>query len=192
MTSQKRRLPPGQHQTDRFPVLQYGNIIHLDREKYVLKVDGLVEKPAQLTIDQIKRLPRLDETVDIHCVTTWSKFDMKWAGAPFKEIIKLVKAKPGARFVIMHCADDGFTTSLPVDTMADDDVLVAYEYDGAPITDSHGGPIRTVVPKKYFYKSAKWLVRLEFVAEDQLGYWERGGYSNTADPWKEERYARSE
>ena len=192
MTDQKKRLPPGQKLTDRFPVLQYGDIIHLNREDYTLSIDGLVENPVKLTLDQIKKLPKLNETVDIHCVTTWSKFDMQWAGVPFKEVVKLAKPKTGASFVIMHCADGGFTTSLPISDMVDNDVLVAYEYDGKPITDNHGGPVRTVVPKKYFYKSAKWLVRLEFVAEDQLGYWERGGYSNKADPWKEERYARSE
>ncbi|NMC04881.1 MAG: molybdopterin-dependent oxidoreductase [Candidatus Lokiarchaeota archaeon] len=190
MNEKTRRLPPGQHEIDRFPVLQYGNIIHVDRDAYILTIDGLVENPVKLTLAQVKQLPRQHETVDIHCVTSWSKLDMKWAGVPFKEIIKLVKPKATARYVIMHCADDGFTTSLPIEVMSDDDVLVADEYDGAPITDSHGGPIRTVVPKKYFYKSAKWLVRLEFVETDQLGYWERGGYSNTADPWKEDRYAR--
>ncbi len=189
MQYEKKRLPPGQRKTDRFPVLQYGSIVHLDRDAYTLKVDGLVDNPVQLTLEQIKQLPKVDEKVDIHCVTSWSKFDTVWIGVPFKEIVKLAKPKPGARFVIMHCADNGFTTSLPLEIMADDDVLVAYEYEGKPITDEHGGPVRTIVPKRYFYKSAKWLVRLEFVAEDQLGYWERGGYSNKADPWKEERYA---
>ncbi|MEX2683358.1 MAG: sulfite oxidase-like oxidoreductase [Candidatus Sigynarchaeota archaeon] len=189
MSIEKKRLPPGQHKTERFPVLQYGRVMHIDRDTYALKVDGLVENPLVLTLEQLAKLPKLDEIVDIHCVTSWSKFDTRWAGVPFKEIIKLVKPKPEARFVVMHCADGGFTTSLPIEVMSEDDVLVAYEYEGRPITDDHGGPVRTVVPKKYFYKSAKWLVRLEFVAEDQLGYWERGGYSNTADPWKEERYA---
>ncbi len=189
MLHEKKRLPPGQRQTDKFPVLQHGGVIHLDREKYLLRVDGLVDNPVQLNLEQIKQLPKLDETVDIHCVTTWSKFDTKWAGVPFKEILYLVKPKRGVRFIIMHCADAGFTTSLPLEAMADDDVLVAYEYEGKPITDDHGGPVRTVVPQKYFYKSAKWLVRLELVAEDQLGYWERSGYSNAADPWKEERYS---
>ena len=180
MSKQKERLPPGQHKTDRFPVLQYGGITHVDRSRYKLKIDGLVEKPVALTIEELKKLPRHDEKVDIHCVTTWTKFDMEWAGVPFKAIVTLVKPKPDARFVIMHCADGGFTTSLPIEVMMDEDVLVALEYEGKPITDEHGGPVRTIVPKKYFYKSAKWLVRLEFVKEDQLGYWERGGYSNTA------------
>ncbi|MFX0100934.1 MAG: sulfite oxidase-like oxidoreductase [Candidatus Hodarchaeota archaeon] len=186
--TKKDRLPPGQHLTKRFPILQKGGVKHLDREKYKLTIDGLVENPVEFTLDEIKELPKYEEVVDIHCVTTWSKFDTKWGGVQFKEIIALVRPKPNAKFVIMHGADDGFTTSLPLKAMADDDVLVAYEYDGKPINDAHGGPVRTIVPKRYFYKSAKWLVRLEFVEEDQPGYWERGGYSNSADPWKEERY----
>lgn len=186
----KTRLPPGQRATNRFPVLQHGFVKHLSREKYRLVIDGEVENPVELSLDDIMELPKIEESVDIHCVTTWSKYDMKWGGVLFGEIVKLVKPIPGkANFVIMHGADGGFTTSLPLDAMDDDDVLVAYEYDGKPLNDAHGGPVRTVVPKRYFYKSAKWLVRLEFVEKDRLGLWERGGYSNTADPWKEERYA---
>jgi DMSO/TMAO reductase YedYZ molybdopterin-dependent catalytic subunit len=185
---ERERLPPGQHLTSRFPVLQKGWVVHVDRKKYRLTIDGLVDNPVTLTLDELKALNRQDETVDIHCVTTWSKFDTKWAGVPFKEIMALVQPRPEANFVIMHCADSGFTTNLPLEAMDDDDVLVAYEYDGEPIEDSHGGPVRTLVPKRYFYKSAKWLVRIEFTAEDHPGYWERGGYSNTADPWKEDRY----
>lgn len=186
--SNNERLPPGQHVTNRFPVLQKGWVKHLDRKKYTLKIDGLVENPVEFTLDQIKNLPKIQETVDIHCVTSWSKFDTKWVGVPFKEIMAIVKPKPEAKFVIMHGADGGFTTNLPTRAMSDDDVLIAYEYDGKPINDQHGGPIRVIVPKRYFYKSAKWLVRLEFVEKDEPGYWERGGYSNNADPWKEERY----
>nr|MDO8108718.1 sulfite oxidase-like oxidoreductase [Candidatus Sigynarchaeota archaeon] len=189
MNQQNNRLPPGQRKTDRFPVLQHGLILRIDRSKYKLRIEGLVEKPVELTLDELKNLKKLDETVDIHCVTSWSKFDTKWAGLPFKELMGIVKPKPNAKFVIMHCADGGFTTSLPLQAMMDDDVLVAYEYEGKPISDDHGGPVRTIVPKRYFYKSAKWLVRLELVEEDEPGYWERGGYSNSADPWKEERYA---
>jgi len=189
MNINKQRLPPGQHTTRNFPVLQKGGIVHIDRTKYKLVIDGLVQNPVTLSLDEIINLGRQDEIVDIHCVTTWTKYDMEWTGVPFKEILNLVQPEPEARFVIMHCADGGFTTSLPVDAMMDDDVLVAYEYEGKPINDEHGGPVRTIVPKKYFYKSAKWLTRLEFVKEDEPGYWERAGYSNSADPWKEERYS---
>ncbi len=185
----RSRLPPGQRLTERFPVLQYGPVMHIDRDAYTLRVDGLVEHPVSLSMSELRALPKVNETVDIHCVTTWSKYDMKWGGTSFREIMKLAKPLPEAKFVIAHCADGGFTTSLPISAMDDADVLVAYEYDGKPLEDAHGGPVRTLVPKRYFYKSAKWLVRLEFVAQDRLGFWERGGYSNTADPWKEERYA---
>ena len=189
VNEKKPRLPPGQRKINRFPVLQHGSVAHLDRESYVLKIDGLVEKPLELSLQDLMTMQKQEEVVDIHCVTSWSKFDMKWGGILFRKIIEMVKPKPNAKFVVAHCADDGFTTSLPLDVLADDDVLLAYEYDGKPLDDKHGGPVRTLVPKRYFYKSAKWVKRLEFVEEDQLGLWERGGYSNTADPWKEERYA---
>ncbi len=189
MTEQKNRLPPGQHKTDRFPVLQHGSILRLDRSKYKLKIEGLVEKPVEYSLDELKGLVKHVETIDIHCVTSWSKFDTKWAGVPFKDLMNIVEPKHETKFVIMYCADGGFTTSLPFQVMMDDDVLVAYEYEGKPISDDHGGPVRIIVPKRYFYKSAKWLVRLKLVEEDELGYWERGGYSNSADPWKEERYS---
>ncbi|HME53428.1 MAG TPA: molybdopterin-dependent oxidoreductase [Candidatus Lokiarchaeia archaeon] len=188
MRKNTQQLPPGQHATRNFPVLQKGGIVHIDRTEYKLVIDGLVQNPVTLSLDEIKNLGQRDETVDIHCVTTWTKYDMEWSGVPFKDIVDLVKPDPDAKFVIMYGADGGFTTSLPLDVMMDDDVLVAYGYQGKPISDDHGGPIRTLVPKKYFYKSAKWLVRLEFVKDDEPGYWERAGYSNTADPWNEERY----
>lgn len=188
MSEHEQRLPPGQHKTGRFPVLQKGGIVHVNRDNYKLVIYGLVQNPVELSLEDIKNLVRQDETVDIHCVTTWSKFDTEWAGVPFKEIVNLVQPDPEARFVIMHCADGGFTTSLPLDAMMTDDVLIAYQYEGKPISDEHGGPVRTLVPKKYFYKSAKWLVRLEFVKDDEPGYWEQAGYSNSADPWNEERY----
>lgn len=169
MSQRNQRLPPGQHLTKHFPVLQKGGVIHLNREQYELVIDGLVQNPVTLSLDDIRQLARQDETVDIHCVTTWTKYDMKWAGVQFKEIVNLVQPDPEAKYIIMHCADGGFTTSLPVDAMMDDDVLLAYEYEGKPISDEHGGPVRTIVPKKYFYKSAKWLIRLEFVNVDKPG-----------------------
>ncbi|MBD3188357.1 molybdopterin-dependent oxidoreductase [Candidatus Bathyarchaeota archaeon] len=183
------RIPPGQHVTKQFPVLQHGRVVHLDREDYTLEITGLVQLPTMLDLDGILALPRTTRTVDIHCVTSWSKLDTKWGGVQFREITALVKPLKEARHVIMHCADGGFTTSLPIEPMMDDDVLLAYEYNGKPLNDAHGGPVRVLVPKRYFYKSAKWLTGLEFTKEDSLGFWERGGYSNSADPWKEERYA---
>jgi DMSO/TMAO reductase YedYZ molybdopterin-dependent catalytic subunit len=145
--------------------------------------------PAGTSAPTVGKLPTQRQVCDIHCVTTWSKLDTAWEGVPFKHIAGLVQPMPEARFVIAHC-EQGFTTSLPLSVMMGDDVLLATRYEDQPLTPEHGGPLRTLVPAKYFWKSAKWLRALEFVAEDQLGFWERAGYNNGADPWTEERYAR--
>ncbi len=183
------RVPPGQHLTSGFPVLHYGGVPRFDPARWDFRAYGLVTTPLTLTWAEFGKLPTLREVVDIHCVTTWSKLDTVWEGVPFKHIAELVQPKPEARFVIARC-EQGFTTSLPLDRLMDDDVLLATRYDDQPLTGEHGGPVRLLVPKRYFWKSAKWLRGLEFVAEDQLGFWEQAGYNNSADPWKEERYAR--
>jgi DMSO/TMAO reductase YedYZ molybdopterin-dependent catalytic subunit len=183
------RVPPGQHLTSGFPVLHYGGVPRFDPARWDFRVHGLVASPLTLTWAEFGKLPTVREVVDIHCVTTWSKLDTAWEGVPFKYIVELVQPKPEAHFVIAHC-EQGFTTSLPLSVMMSDDVLLATRYDDQPLTPEHGGPLRTLIPAKYFWKSAKWLRALEFVAEDQLGFWERAGYNNSADPWKEERYAR--
>ena len=123
----------------------------------------------------------------MHCVTTWSRFDNQWEGVAFKELANLVQPTDKAKFVIAHCSA-GYTTSLPAEVLNDDDVLIAYRHDGAELTADHGGPLRLVVPKKYAWKSAKWLEGLEWVERDRLGFWEQNGYNNSADPWLEERY----
>jgi DMSO/TMAO reductase YedYZ molybdopterin-dependent catalytic subunit len=125
---------------------------------------------------------------DIHCVTTWSKLDTKWEGVLFRELMDSVEVNPEARFVMVHC-EQGFTTSVPLEVLMDDDVLLAYRYDDQSLTPEHGYPLRLVVPKKYFWKSAKWVRGLELMAQDRLGFWEVRGYHNSADPWKEERYS---
>jgi DMSO/TMAO reductase YedYZ molybdopterin-dependent catalytic subunit len=128
-------------------------------------------------------------TCDIHCVTRWSKFDTVWEGVLFKDFVKLFGIKPTVRYVIAHC-DGGYTTNLPVDVMLDEDVLLAYKYEGQPLEPDHGGPLRTLVPKRYFWKSAKFLRALEFSPVDKPGFWENAGYHNDGDPFKEERYGR--
>jgi DMSO/TMAO reductase YedYZ molybdopterin-dependent catalytic subunit len=133
-------------------------------------------------------LPTTRIVADIHCVTTWSKLDTIWEGVLFREFIQPAQVKPEARFVMVHC-EAGFTTSLPLEVLMDDDVLLAYRYDDLPLTPEHGYPLRLVVPKKYFWKSAKWVRGLELLAQDRLGFWEVRGYHNGADPWKEERYS---
>jgi DMSO/TMAO reductase YedYZ molybdopterin-dependent catalytic subunit len=182
------RVPPGQRLTDKFPVLHYGSIPGFDQDVWDLKVFGLVEEPLTLSYDQFVALPTTRIVADIHCVTTWSKLDTIWEGVLFREFIESAQVKPEARFVMVHC-ESGYTTSLPLEIVMDDDVLLAYRYDDLPLTPEHGYPLRLVVPKKYFWKSAKWVRGLELMAQDRLGFWEVRGYHNGADPWKEERYS---
>jgi len=182
-----RRLPPGQVLTDKWPVLHYGDVPRYDMRNWSLRIHGLVENETTLTIDQVKALPTTTVHCDIHCVTTWSRLDNDFVGVPFGEIIRLVEPHPSAHFVIFHCYA-GFTTSLPLEALLDDDVLLTWLHDGEELKPEHGFPLRALVPKRYFWKSAKWLESIEFVEHDQLGFWERAGYHNEADPWKEERY----
>ena len=182
------RIPPGQRLTNKFPVLHYGSIPEFDRQTWDLKVFGLVEEPLTLSYDQFLELPATRIVADIHCVTTWSKLDTKWEGVLFRKLMDSVEVNPEARFVMVHC-EQGFTTSVPLEVLMDDDVLLAYRYDDQSLTPEHGYPLRLVVPKKYFWKSAKWVRGLELMAQDRLGFWEVRGYHNNADPWKEERYS---
>ncbi len=181
------RIPPGQYSTTKFPVLTYGDTPHVNTKDWQLKVWGLVEKTLTLTWDELRALPRKEIVCDLHCVTRWSQFDMKWEGVPFRALAELVKPKPEARFVMQHCYG-GYTTNLPLAELYDEDVLIAYNYDGAPLPRDHGGPVRMLVPKLYLWKSAKWLNGLEFMTNDNPGFWERYGYHNHGDPWTEERF----
>jgi DMSO/TMAO reductase YedYZ molybdopterin-dependent catalytic subunit len=184
----QERVPPGQRVTEKFPVLHYGGIPRFDRQTWDLRVFGLVREPLALTYGEFVDLPTTRIVADIHCVTGWSKLDTVWEGVLFRELWARVKAKPEGRFVMVHC-EHGFTTNVPLEVLLDDDVLLAYRYDDAPLSAEHGYPLRLVVPKRYFWKSAKWVRGLELMAEDRLGFWEVRGYHNHADPWKEERYA---
>ncbi|MGB9301095.1 MAG: sulfite oxidase-like oxidoreductase [Anaerolineae bacterium] len=182
------RVPPGQRLTEKFPVLHYGSIPKFDRETWDLRVFGLVEDPVTMSYDQLLELPATRIVADIHCVTGWSKLDTIWEGVLFRDLMKMVEVKPNAMFVMVHC-EQGFTTNVPLDVLMDGDVLLAYRYNDLPLPPEHGYPLRLVVPKKYFWKSAKWVRGLEMMAQDRLGFWEVRGYHNDADPWKEERYA---
>ncbi len=185
------RVPPGQYVTEKFPVLHYGNVPqYTDLETtWDLRVWGEIESPVRLDFNQFRSLPTISITTDIHCVTRWSKLDTHWEGVQFKEFLRHIPAlKPEAAFVVAHC-DLGFTANVPLEVMMDENVLLAYKYDGQELSPDHGFPLRLLVPSKYFWKSAKWLRGLEFLAQDKLGFWERYGYNNHADPWKEERYA---
>jgi DMSO/TMAO reductase YedYZ molybdopterin-dependent catalytic subunit len=153
-----------------------------------LRVSGLLEDPLSLTWEEFRSLPTLSLQADFHCVTHWSRLDNLWEGVSFRELATRVRPHAEARYVMVHCYD-GFTTNLPLAVLLDQDVLLAYRHDGAELAPEHGWPLRLVVPKRYAWKSAKWVERLEFLAQDQPGFWEQRGYHNDADPWAEERYA---
>ncbi len=182
------RLPPGQRLVTDWPVLDLGVVPRVTTETWTLAVDGLVERPLVWRWADFLAQPQERVVSDIHCVTSWSRYDNRWEGVRTRRLLALVGPKPEARFVVCH-SSDGYTTNLPLDAFADDDALLAARWEGEPISRDHGGPVRVVVPRLYFWKSAKWLKRLELVAEDRRGYWEVRGYHNDADPWKEERYA---
>ena len=187
------RLPNGQSLTEKFPVLTYGPTPTFDAATWDLRVFGEVEEERRWTWDEFLCLPTGKITVDIHCVTRWSKFDTTWEGVMFRDFVVELKLKPTARHVIAHC-EFGYTTNLPLEVMLDDDVMLAYKYEGHWLKErewmAHGGPLRTVVPKRYFWKSAKFLRALEFSPGDKPGFWEAGGYHNDGDFWKEERFQR--
>jgi len=182
------RVPPGQFLTDRFPVLTYGPTPRYeDLTNWTLRVFGLVEEEKVFTWEELMRMPRKTETVDIHCVTRWSKLDTRWTGVPWREFIKHFRIKPEATHVMVHC-EYGYTTNVALDVLDDDDTLLAFEYEGKPLEPEHGYPLRLLVPKKYFWKSAKWVRGFEFMDRDRPGFWERAGYHMEGDPWKEERF----
>jgi DMSO/TMAO reductase YedYZ molybdopterin-dependent catalytic subunit len=182
------RLPPGQKLTDGFPVLDLGVQPKIPLAEWRLKLDGRVEKPAQLDWESFNALPQVDDVSDFHCVTTWSKFDCRWGGVAFTTLYELVQPQPDARFVYFT-SYDGYSTNVALDRCLDDDVLIATSFDGAPLPLEHGGPARVIIPKLYAWKGAKFVSGITFLAEDKLGFWEVRGYSNTADPWTEDRYA---
>ena len=186
---EKSRLPPGQHVTERFPVLQKGRIPKIDRENYILELEGEVENPISIRLEELNKIQDKEIIADIHCVTSWSKYDTKWGGISFNKLFDLVKPKPTVNYVEFLCADDGFTTTVPIEKLHAENTILALTYEGEPIPEKHGGPVRPIIPNLYFYKSAKWVLRINFLKEDRLGYWERGSYSNKADPWKQQRYS---
>lgn len=183
-----QRIPPGQSYTERFPVLHYGPVPHIDLAKWDFKLFGLVDEPARFTWDEFMQLPQSNVTMDIHCVTRWSKLDTTWTGVLVRDLLKQVQLKPEAKFVVAH-AEYGFTANMPLEVFTDEQSILAHSFDGKPLEKDHGWPLRLVIPKKYFWKSAKWIRGVEFLSQDKLGFWERNGYNNNADPWKEERYS---
>ena len=185
------RIPPGQELTDKWPVLHYGMIPRIDLKTWTFEVIGLVEKPFVLSYQEFMALPRVVVGADMHCVTGWSKLENQWEGVSFREIAKLAKPSPKASHALVRCYA-GYDTNLPLDVIMDEDVLLAYRNDGQDLTPEHGWPLRLVVPKRYAWKSAKWVQRIDFMDHDQRGFWEQFGYHNNADPWLEERYSWQE
>jgi DMSO/TMAO reductase YedYZ molybdopterin-dependent catalytic subunit len=182
------RLPPGQHAVENWPVLTYGGTPKIDLATWKLRLFGLVEEEVELDWERFRSLPATDVHTDIHCVTTWSKFDTNFAGVSVAELMSLVQLKPEAKAVMAHCYG-GYTTNLTLDDFMRPENLVAHTYEGAPLPKEHGGPARLFVPHLYFWKSAKWLNALEFIPHDMPGFWERYGYHLRGDPFKEERYS---
>ena len=169
------------------PLLHAGDVPRIDLSTWEFRIWGQVEEPLVLTLEQLRELPATEVTTDIHCVTRWSRFDARFKGVHWRELAKLCRPKPSARFAVAH-AEAGFTSNVPLSALEDEHALVVYEADAEPLTPDHGWPLRLVVPSRYFWKSAKWLRGLELSATDRPGFWERYGYHNDADPWLEQRY----
>lgn len=192
------RLPPGQSATNKFPVLHYGPVPRFDPATWNFKVWGEVEQEITWTWDELLALPRTSLTMDIHCVTRWSKFDTTWEGVSVRRLVDegILRLKPAAQYVIQH-AEYGFTANLPLEVVLADNFLLATHFNGEPISPDHGYPLRGVVgaipgrddlTTPYFWKGAKWLRGLEFQSHDRRGFWEQAGYHNEADVWKEQRF----
>jgi len=186
-TLRKVRIPAGQYETEKFPVLTYGPTPRIETKDWTLELFGEVEQKVTLNWEQFMGLPKIELFSDFHCVTAWSRLNNTWEGVQFKEILKLVKIKPSAYHVMQH-SYGGYTTNVTLEVMMGDDVIFAYTWNGEPLPIDHGGPVRVIIPKRYAWKSAKWIRGIEFLSQDRPGFWERNGYSNTADQWKEERY----
>src|SRR4030095_1106589 len=182
------RLPPGQREVKNWPVLDLGAQPNIDRKLWRLTIDGLVESPVTLAWQKLEARPHSESVSDIHCVTSWSRYDNRWRGVLVSDLLALVRPKPEAKFVLFQSYDT-YTTNLPLEEFAVPDALLASHWEGEPLTVEHGGPLRVVVPQLYFWKSAKWLKRITFAADDQPGFWEVRGYHNHGDPWEEERYS---
>ncbi len=184
------RLPPGQVATEKWPVLTYGETPLIETKDWRFRASGLVGEQKVLTWDDLQAFPAVRIVCDMHCVTRWSKFDNKFEGARVRDFLASLNVKPEARYVMVH-GYGGYTTNVPLTDLMDNDVLLAYKYDGKPLEPDHGGPCRLLVPKLYLWKSAKWVNGFELIEKDKPGFWERAGYHMYGDPWKEERHGWS-
>ena len=185
---QEGRLPPGQSLTLKWPVLHYGSVPRFDPERWDFRVNGLVENPLRLSWKEFDALPKIQRTSDFHCVTRWSRFDNRWDGVAFREILRRARPRPEATHVLVH-GEQGFTANVPLADLDREEVLLATHHDGEPLSADHGYPLRLIVPHLYAWKSVKWLRSLEFLDHDTPGFWEQNGYHMYGDPWKEERFS---
>jgi len=189
------RLPVGQHEVKNWPVLDLGEQPEVDLAKWKLEVGGLIENPFTLDWQGFMALPQVDDVSDFHCVTTWSRFDNHWRGVRMRDIAELVVPDESARFVlftgydVQPGTDVPYTTNLPLARATEPDVLLVHTWEGQPLPREHGGPVRVITPKLYAWKGAKWVRRIEFLPRDRRGFWEVRGYSNTAEPWVNDRYS---
>jgi DMSO/TMAO reductase YedYZ molybdopterin-dependent catalytic subunit len=187
--AQSGRVPPGQHLTRDFPVLSAGPTPQTRLEDWTFSLQHSDQRVGEWTWAEFAALPQTDLKTDIHCVTTWSKLDTNWRGALIDDLFEAAGlSEPPAPFVMIHC-DGGYTTNVPVEDLLDGKAMVATHYEGEPLAPEHGGPARLLVPHLYFWKSAKWARRLEFMETDEPGFWEQLGYHIYGDPWREQRYA---
>lgn len=186
-TKRQNRVPPGQNVTEGWPTLHYGGVPRIDKSQWRFRIFGLVNKERSLDFVDFMALPRVKVFSDVHCVTTWSRLNNLWEGVSASSLKDLVKIRPEVGFAIIH-ALGGFTTNLSLEDFFQEDVLFAVKHDGKTLTPDHGYPVRLVVPRLYFWKSAKWVDGVEFTKEDRPGFWESHGYHNHGDPWTEERY----
>jgi DMSO/TMAO reductase YedYZ molybdopterin-dependent catalytic subunit len=189
------KLPVGQHQVRNWPVLDLGDLPDVSPADWRLEVGGLVENPITLTWEEFLALPQVEDTSDFHCVTTWSRFDNRWKGVRFRTLAELAVPKPDARFVLCTGYDQApgtripYTTNLPLARAVEDDVLLVHTWEGQPLPREHGGPCRMITPKLYAWKGTKWIRRIDFLARNERGFWEERGYSDTAEPWFDDRYS---
>lgn len=182
------KLPVGQREVTSWPVLDLGAQPTVSTSQWMLQVDGAVEQPLKLTWEDFQKLPQVEDVSDFHCVTSWSLMDQRWKGVQFSTLAALARPLPSATHVMTY-AYDGYTTNLPLEEALKDDVLLVHTVNGQPLPREHGGPVRIITPQLYAWKGAKWIKRIEFLTEDRKGFWELRGYSNTAHPWRDDRYS---
>ncbi len=182
------RLPPGQTLVKDWPVLDLGQQPDVTEAKFRLDIDGFCRRPLSLALADLLAMPQSDSVSDMHCVTSWSRYDNHWRGVAASALLAMVEPKDEARHVLFH-AHDGYTTNVRLDQFDQPDVFLVHEWEGRPISREHGGPVRVLIPRLYLWKSPKWVRRIELAARDRRGFWETRGYHNNADPWAEQRYS---